>query len=194
MRRILAIDGGGIKGVFPPRFLAAVEETLGLETAGRYFDLIVGTSTGGIIALGLGLEISGRDILAFYDGHGPAIFSGLLENSEGIVPGFDQNMILSHVVAFEGHAQLADVLGGEAGERHRQVEAQGYIATAVVGKPVELPLNLSLRTHLPEQDFRVFQRRSVDGDVAVGPINLARFLLQMLFQHHQLRQEIAEAL
>jgi hypothetical protein len=76
MRRILSIDGGGIKGVFPASFLAAVEETLGLESVGPYFDLIVGTSTGGIIALGLGLEISGRDILAFYEEQGPAIFSG----------------------------------------------------------------------------------------------------------------------
>ena len=76
MRRILVIDGGGIKGVFPASFLAALEETLDLESVGRYFDLIVGTSTGGIIALGLGLGISGRDILAFYEGHGPAIFSG----------------------------------------------------------------------------------------------------------------------
>jgi hypothetical protein len=76
MRRILAIDGGGIKGVFPAAFLAALEEILGLENAGQYFDLIVGTSTGGIIALGLGLEVSGRDILGFYEGHGPAIFSG----------------------------------------------------------------------------------------------------------------------
>jgi uncharacterized protein len=76
MRRILSIDGGGIKGVIPASFLAAIEETLGLESVGRYFDLIVGTSTGGIIALGLGLEISGRDILAFYEEHGPAIFSG----------------------------------------------------------------------------------------------------------------------
>lgn len=76
MRRILAIDGGGIKGVFPASFLAALEESLGLENVGEYFDLIVGTSTGGIIALGLGLEISGRNILAFYEEHGPAIFSG----------------------------------------------------------------------------------------------------------------------
>lgn len=76
MRRILAIDGGGIKGVFPASFLAALEETLGLENVGEYFDLIVGTSTGGIIALGLGLEISGRNILTFYEEHGPSIFSG----------------------------------------------------------------------------------------------------------------------
>lgn len=75
MRRILSIDGGGIKGVFPAAFLAGVEESLG-EPIGEYFDLIVGTSTGGIIAIGLGLGLSAHDILAFYETHGPKIFSG----------------------------------------------------------------------------------------------------------------------
>jgi patatin-like phospholipase/acyl hydrolase len=54
MKRILAIDGGGIKGVFPASFLATVEDTIE-DNIANYFDLIVGTSTGGIIALGLGL-------------------------------------------------------------------------------------------------------------------------------------------
>jgi hypothetical protein len=76
MRRILAIDGGGIKGVFPASFLAALEETLCLDDLGSYFDLIVGTSTGGIIALALGMGISGKGVLTFYEEHGPAIFSG----------------------------------------------------------------------------------------------------------------------
>jgi hypothetical protein len=40
-----------------------------------YFDLIVGTSTGGIIALGLGMDKSALEILAFYQEYGPAIFS-----------------------------------------------------------------------------------------------------------------------
>src|SRR6266700_677141 len=52
MRRILTIDGGGIKGVFPAAFLATLEDELGGPIA-DYFDLIAGTSTGGIIAIGL---------------------------------------------------------------------------------------------------------------------------------------------
>ena len=72
-RRILSIDGGGIKGVFPASFLATVEDTIGTSVA-DYFDLIVGTSTGGIIALGLGLGFSATEILAFYEKMGPEIF------------------------------------------------------------------------------------------------------------------------
>ena len=75
MRRILSIDGGGIKGVFPASFLASVEETIG-EPIADYFDLIVGTSTGGIIALGLGLGLSGSEIRDFYVDRGPTIFAG----------------------------------------------------------------------------------------------------------------------
>jgi hypothetical protein len=75
MKRILTIDGGGIKGVVPAAFLAEVEEALG-ESITHYFDLIAGTSTGGIIALGLGLGLSAAEILHFYEQLGPAIFAG----------------------------------------------------------------------------------------------------------------------
>lgn len=75
MKRILTIDGGGIKGVFPASFLATIEDTIGDKVA-NYFDLIVGTSTGGIIALGLGLGFSAKEILEFYENSGPQIFKG----------------------------------------------------------------------------------------------------------------------
>ncbi len=75
MRRILSIDGGGIKGVFPASFLASIEDSIG-DNVATYFDLIVGTSTGGIIALGLGLGFSAKEILAFYENSGPTIFAG----------------------------------------------------------------------------------------------------------------------
>lgn len=75
MKRILTIDGGGIKGVFPAAFLAAVEDTIE-DSIANYFDLIVGTSTGGIIALGLGLGLSAKELLAFYEEYGPIIFKG----------------------------------------------------------------------------------------------------------------------
>ena len=85
MRRILSIDGGGIKGVFPASFLAAVEDSVGRPLA-DYFDLVVGTSTGGIIALGLGLGLSAKQILDFYIRYGPSIFCGnrLLRVMRGI--------------------------------------------------------------------------------------------------------------
>lgn len=76
MRRILSIDGGGIKGVFPAAFLAKLEENLP-EPIGRYFDLIAGTSTGGIIALALGAGFSAMEVLSFYEQHGSPIFANV---------------------------------------------------------------------------------------------------------------------
>ncbi len=75
MRKILAIDGGGIKGVYPAAFLASIESHIEGRVA-DYFDLIVGTSTGGIIALGLGLGMTAHDVLGFYKQYGPDIFPG----------------------------------------------------------------------------------------------------------------------
>src|SRR3954464_8139195 len=80
--RILSLDGGGIRGVFPAAFLARLEDHLE-HPIGRYFDLIAGTSTGGIIAIGLGLGLSAKDILKLYVEQGPAIFDqehGAIEN------------------------------------------------------------------------------------------------------------------
>src|SRR5947199_10647188 len=71
--KILSLDGGGIRGVFPAAFLAKLEEHLD-KPIGSYFDLIAGTSTGGIIAIGLGLGLSAKDILRLYEEQGPVIF------------------------------------------------------------------------------------------------------------------------
>jgi len=75
MFRVLSIDGGGIKGIFPVSFLSAIEATTG-KSVGEHFDLIAGTSTGGIIALGLGLGFTPAELLAFYREEGKAIFPG----------------------------------------------------------------------------------------------------------------------
>ena len=65
MKKILTIDGGGIKGVFAASFLANLEQ----RCEGRivdYFDLIAGTSTGAIIAAALAVGIPAQDVLNLY--------------------------------------------------------------------------------------------------------------------------------
>ena len=71
--RILSLDGGGIKGTFSAAFLAMLERLTGKSVV-RHFDLIAGTSTGGIIALALGLGLRAEEILEFYLENGPRIF------------------------------------------------------------------------------------------------------------------------
>jgi len=71
--KILAIDGGGVKGLYSAAFIATMEDRFGIQTR-TCFDLIAGTSTGGILALGLASGIPARKIVAFYKDWGPKIF------------------------------------------------------------------------------------------------------------------------
>lgn len=77
--RVLSIDGGGIRGIIPARVLAELEAIAGAPVS-RLFDVIVGTSIGGIAAMALTLPRPGgppntaAEIGEFYVEHGPLIF------------------------------------------------------------------------------------------------------------------------
>lgn len=71
--RILSLDGGGLKGAFTASVLATWEELTGRRIV-DHFDLIAGTSTGGILAIGLGMGLSGKQMLEFYKNKGSTIF------------------------------------------------------------------------------------------------------------------------
>jgi len=73
--RILTIDGGGIRGVFPAAYLAEIERRfLNGASIASYFDLVAGTSTGGIIALALGHGMTAKQALEVYTQRGEQIF------------------------------------------------------------------------------------------------------------------------
>lgn len=72
--RILSIDGGGIRGVLSVVLLQRLSQTPGLERWLESVDMIAGTSTGGLIALGLGNGLSLEDLLKMYVERGPEIF------------------------------------------------------------------------------------------------------------------------
>ncbi len=77
--KILCIDGGGIRGIIPSKFLSKLENYLNKEKGeevklNEYFDLICGTSTGGIIAIGLGLGMSAKEIHQLYEENATQIF------------------------------------------------------------------------------------------------------------------------
>lgn len=80
-RRVLSIDGGGVRGIIPAIVLAEFERRTS-RPAAQLFDLIAGTSTGGILALGLvspGPDGSPRwtaeELVDFYDSHCPSVFA-----------------------------------------------------------------------------------------------------------------------
>ncbi len=80
MKRILSIDGGGIRGIIPAMVLAHIEKKKGKPIAAM-FDLISGTSTGGILALGLTIpgpggkpKFSADQLVGLYEKRGKDIF------------------------------------------------------------------------------------------------------------------------
>ncbi len=71
--KILSIDGGGIRGVYPAHILKCFEEKLGLNLL-ESFDMIAGTSTGSIIAAGIACDIRACEMVKMYKEHGADIF------------------------------------------------------------------------------------------------------------------------
>lgn len=72
--QILALSGGGYLGLYTAKLLAELERQAGRPLA-HCFDLICGTSIGGILALGLGAGVPAIDMLDAFRRRGPAIFS-----------------------------------------------------------------------------------------------------------------------
>jgi uncharacterized protein len=79
--KVLSIDGGGIRGIIPAMVLAEIEKRTQKPIA-ENFQLIAGTSTGGILALGLTKparqgrpQYSAADMMELYQKEGKAIFS-----------------------------------------------------------------------------------------------------------------------
>lgn len=75
--RVLQIDGGGARGVLPLHFLIKFIELWGIDPADiwKNFDVITGTSVGGIMALGLAFGLTPAQLLPFFTTQGKYIFS-----------------------------------------------------------------------------------------------------------------------
>jgi len=81
MKKILSLDGGGIRGMIPALILSEIEKQTG-KAVSEIFDLVAGTSTGGILAAGLNIpdesgkaKYSAQDLADLYDENGKKIFS-----------------------------------------------------------------------------------------------------------------------
>src|SRR5262245_3221994 len=78
--RLLALDGGGIRGLITLEVLVRMEELLGKAfndpgfRLSKFFDCIGGTSTGAIIATGLARGMTARELLAFYKDFATDVF------------------------------------------------------------------------------------------------------------------------
>ena len=112
--RILAIDGGGIRGLIPAVVLESVESKTSRQVY-ELFDVIAGTSTGGILAAGLSIGVPATELVALYRDNGKNIFnSNILRKIACFVlgPEYAARNLEASLQEKLGNARLADAKTG----------------------------------------------------------------------------------
>ncbi len=185
--RILSLDGGGIRGVFTAGLLAALEER---EANGRpigdFFDMIVGTSTGGIIAVGLGAGKRASEIRDLYLHRGQSIFPQYGETWLGKLRTVWRDNIVNafthrhdpEQLQLVLHELLGTKLFGESRYRHVVASFDGKFSEVALLKTRHHPdyqrdwqmrmVDVCMATSAAPTIFRAFQHdgyRMVDGGV-----------------------------
>jgi patatin-like phospholipase/acyl hydrolase len=153
--RILSIDGGGIRGIFPAAVLADLEACLGTgNSIVGHFDLVAGTSTGGILALGLGAGKSAREICDLYMHRGPEIFPPVWDNIIGRTWKAFRNNVLNAAFPRYSRQALERVLQEFLGDRIFGESSVRLVVPAFDGRFSEVFL-FKTRHHCDyEQDWR----------------------------------------
>lgn len=105
--QVLSLDGGGIKGLFSAAVLAELEADLQTSLI-NHFDLIVGTSTGGLIALGLGAGIDPARMVDFYVNSASEIFGASHSVSRLFRPKYSPQRLRSALFEMLGDRRLGD--------------------------------------------------------------------------------------
>lgn len=108
--RVLALDGGGIRGAFTASVLAELETRTGTRCAER-FDLITGTSTGGLLAIALAMGHPAARLCELYRQNGKAIFP--LESRTSRLAGLLRQVCRSKYDPAALRSALTEVLGSE---------------------------------------------------------------------------------
>jgi len=112
--QILCLSGGGFLGLYTATIVAALENEFGKPLA-KHFDLIAGTSIGGIIALGLANEIPGLAIKSAFETNGTEIFSSRAAPKGTIGRGVD--LCRSLLSSKYDNAALRATVAGIIGEK-----------------------------------------------------------------------------
>jgi uncharacterized protein len=103
-RRVLAICGGGYAGMFAAEFLSRLEERLG-QSAAKTFDLISGTSIGGLLAIGLAYGMPAKNLSLLLQELGPQLFG---KPGFGVLrPKHDRSALEAKLMTLFGEKTLA---------------------------------------------------------------------------------------
>lgn len=197
---VLAIDGGGIRGILPLKILAYIEDQLGRPIS-EVFDVIAGTSTGAIIAtlLTLPMPHTAENALNIYKVFGKQIFrsSWLQKKIIHWVYGTrysDRNLLLllesicgqttlgelKSIVAFPAYdiANMKRVTYENLHDTHRSMRVSDVIRSCVAAPTYFSPLSVNFQRSIPRYNVSNLQKNSttsalVDGGVFAN--NAANF-------------------
>ena len=181
--RVLCLDGGGMRGVYQAAYLGIFASRVtgagnpALDV-GRCFDLIVGTSTGGIVACALAKGAPLQDVEDLYQLHGPEIFP--YQNLRA-------NPILGRVVrgmgfgARAGELALRRVLQKTLGDTNfLQVQQDRGIRLAITAIDMARHASVVFKTcHLPRLNGRDDLRTLVDACMATSAAPIFRALAEL---------------
>lgn len=107
--KILSIDGGGFRGAYSAHILKRIEEEFDIKWK-TDFNLIAGTSTGSIIAAGLALGLSAKELFNFYQKYGADIFKKRFPRRKGLFASqYRQHDLKEILDSIFGNARLKDV-------------------------------------------------------------------------------------
>lgn len=136
-KRILSLDGGGVRGVLSIALLERIEQLLAEEAGAPvrlcdYFDLIGGTSTGALIAAGLALGLSASALREFYFEGAPKIFHRSRLRMFGVLqPRFDARPLEAEIRRVVGarHLDSEELLTGLAIVSKRMDTGSSWVLT-----------------------------------------------------------------
>ncbi len=175
--KVLAIDGGGIRGLIPALVIAEIERRTGRGMASMV-DLVAGTSTGGIIACGLTKPdpMTGSQIAAIYEVDGPKIFDRsalkVIRSGGGLLDErFDDKGLLDSLRRHLGDARLTQAVT-EALMTVYDIEARQALLLRSTRDDVSMVDAARATSAAPTyfEPWRIGNRTLVDGGVfAINP-------------------------
>lgn len=180
--RVLSLDGGGMRGVYASTYLGELADAFARKRrvatldVGKGFDLIAGTSTGGIVACALAAGVPLREIVSLYREHGAAIFPKKLPTRFG--PSLIAQLLTRPAALASGAQALRKVLEARFGnETLEEVYARRGIALAIPAVEMNRHHSWVFKTpHHPNTHGRDSRYRLADVCLATTAAPLFRSL------------------
>ncbi len=158
--RILSLSGGGYLGLYTAVVLAHIEEQIG-EPLGRRFDLVAGTSVGGLLALALAYEVPMSEIVKLFVEKGEDIFSSRRLPSGAVT------RLLDLTRSVLGPKYSGETLRGEI-TRHLGAQTLGDALHAVVIPAVDVSRGVTKVFKTPHADHSLGDENISAVDVAMA--------------------------